>query len=491
MGDPIGKRNGMPGQLPSGQTPRSASNRGNGTSSNGTATWVESRSATPRTDHAANSEEIDPRGTISFLRDFASLQEFGKQFPGLDLTVLPGRTDGNAAESFAVTLRTALGPERCEALTRKYSPADILRGLAELRARQEGRKPGQVASREKSETGTRPQERKRSDSRRRPRGGTLPHLVINREIGARPRHAGDDLQSRFSALRHDPVASLAVLANFDIDGLRHYEEGITGLLQGLKISQPERWDLISEQLSRSRCTETPMLREATSYVDCVVLSLGVPLSLDRGAMAFFRELSCMEFTLRFLREISVKKGGSGKDAEGRTDEKQHDEKRQHELLRSISEGVARDVLLGFLRIERARPGFDAGKGFREILVATLITLYETGDLCRSREAFRSAARVRWPKLSRQAAGDATASTPVAVDALRYVEKVIAFFPTGKGRFDEFPKDRATAVKDLVREISFYHYVTEAPKPPAAIQMALGLDLILTCTGLQEPGRPTG
>ena len=480
MGDPISNNNRTSSQPPSARPASAASSSaGNNASNSRNIALLDAPSTRqpPRTVYVDSTQKADHAGLMSFLQEFPSLDELHRKFPEFGQMTLPDQIDGDGVADFARVLRSVLGRRRCEALTRTHAPKDILRGLAELRARGEGKRAASKPCTGKDEAAERPEEPQRTASVPRPRGATLPHYLLDRQIGLPPRHAGDDLQSRLSGVRHDQFASIAILANCDVDKLGRYHERISRLLESIEAKHPRRWESISSRLTPSKSTRARILSDTKYYTGCVVSSLCVPLLIEKKKREFFYDLSCLECTVRILQEASGNMGTGISTEAG--------DERWETLVRAIAAKASGEILLSMLLVERNAPEFRGRNAFERTLIASLMVLYDTRDLRKAGQAFESGARTFRLERPRHGNASSDSGTNRPGAATEYVRRTLDYFSNCGSGFEEFNEKDSLVMTALLEQIAYHYCMFAEGQPGAAIHLAAALRLLFSCTGLQR------
>lgn len=331
--------------------------------------------AEPRAPAAApaETEKVEPKGVLSFLRDYRSLDEIYRNFPELSTVALPASIDDDAAKAFAQMLRSVLGRERAEALVRAHAPADIMRSLAELRARRGG---GEAAPKQSSGNPA-PRSERRTDvaDRKQPRRVTLPHLLMNRQTAVDRRGSEDRLRRLVGAGRDKAHLAQSLRCNKEKLKTR-YGKLIAPLRDAVNDTYPNRLRLIEEDLSPDLAAEA------------CVLPLARLLGSKLETMEFFQLLFELECTVRIL-PVVLENGAFKVDVTAST--AANVVRRRFEYRRdAILSAVWKEVQSGLLRFERAEDHLKCRSTFEKILIDSLIALADTGDIDKATAKFREA-----------------------------------------------------------------------------------------------------
>ena len=466
MGDPINSSFRTPG--PSQRLPPPASSSASGNMSNSRSI---ARPQSPRSGSLQGMEGIDPKGVMRFLQEFPTLEALSARFPEIATMTLPDAVDGDVVASFARVLESVLGRNSYEALTRAHAPLDILRGVAELRAR--GQDGTTSAGPPRGRQAEQPEERKRRGRPRR-HDSSLTRYLINRESGV-----GCDRHSIYFHVRRAPFVGMAVVANCNPGKLRHYDERIGSLLRSVEARHPEHWGSVSElvdwRLAPSECRAMRLVMEAEPHVGNPVAALDALLVLDEKTLDFFYELLCLEASTRFLQAIS-----GGRKLSEETD-------LCEDVLAPIVVDLSREVLLSALLVTRQfGPDIEpvGRKEFQAALIASLITLYETGNLGEARTVFISAAGSSWPDIPRR---DDTDSEAESVGNARvYSERAVAYFETIYSGTNSFSESDAKLIREFSKDI-FYYFFLRAGSKTSMHAASRSLLTLLTCA---KPGNST-
>ena len=408
----------------------------------------------------ASAQKSETASLTAFLQAFPSLEEVYRKFPEFENLTLPDTIDDKTVESFERLLESVLEPARYNGLTNSHAPADILRGLSELRTRQDGGK-AVPARHGRSEAADRPPEDKRDAGRlRRPRA-TLPNYLMNRETGSRP-HPGDGLPPRFAAVRQDRLASTAIAMNCDSKVLQHrYKGPINRSFKLVRKNHAEHERIILK--NKNSITERIDYKSTfpAEYIE-------IPINIEQKTSDFFSNLFRHECTLRFLHEAEGPRFLL-EDPEG--DEtvlaEEVAEKRLATLLKGIVAQTSREIVAGLLIFEQARHEFKDRSPFEKTLIASLAVFYQKGDFSEAKAAFKSGLKTLF--LEMPGAGRRE-SMKLFEAADKYSQAVYDW------TFEYFGKDeKSTGQQEFSRMISFYYClsVTGIPRPAAAMALALG------------------
>ena len=325
----------------------------------------------------ASLRTVDAPGVMSFLQEFQSLAAFNKAYPELATVTLPDTIDDEIARSFTDLLDSVLDPTHKD-LTRKHAPADILRGLKELTARERGE-----AATAKHGMAEKPQEEKPSAGRPRRRGGnSLPDFLLNREIGAP--------SSKFSAVKHNAFASMATVMGRNRERMREFYEGrIERSLKSLEKKCPQ----YASYIWILRIINDKFINQKASAIQNCWVTV---LDIDADTSLFFRDLFCQECTLRvqehmgrFFDELLRAPSEGSDDAEAGSELADCEPRFQAKCQATIMQ-ISREILLGLLNFERSQPGFKAGNAFRKSIIPSLVTLCERRNSQDARETLMSA-----------------------------------------------------------------------------------------------------
>ena len=456
-------------RVPHQRTQAAASSRSNNVSDRSDITLTDARPR-PTAGPLASARKPYSPGVAAFLQAFPSLEEVHRKFPEFVNLTLPDVLDKEAVASFEKVLGRVLDRERCSELTDSHAPADILRGLSELRTRQDGGK-AVPARHGRSEAADRPPEDKRDAGRlRRPRA-TLPNYLMNRETGSRP-HPGDGLPHRFAAVRQDRLASMAIAMNCDRKMVSEdYQKKISNYYDIIKKKYPDRFRFVVAQLE---FYDEMINYKARLPNNC----LKMQLSTKFNTQEFFANLIYGECILRLLDAASCDRFLL-EDTEGKETAlpKEVAAQRFCKLTEDIIAQTSREILSSFLVFEQAQPEFKDRSPFEKTLVASLATLYHTGDFIKANATFRSGLKTFFPGIPVRSNRE---TRKAFAEATEYAEETSAIVSEYFQKDDQF--NNAPAFAGMV---AFYYQLTLPTSRERAPGIALSLNQLFDWAGAKR------
>lgn len=394
-------------------------------------------------------ENVRPEGLTSFLRAFPTLEAFCAKFPELQTMSLPDPITEDAAEEFAGWLQASLEPERSSKLTAQHAPIDVLRGLAELRARAGDRKPARLLQREaKKDKSEQPEEEKRP-ARTRTGLATLPHLLDDRERGVRQRRAVNGPRCEYSNVLHHPIAGPAMMTKYDVERVAAgYAEKYGVLARRIQKNYPKRWESVS---SKVPAIATAIRACCGASVACAT----VPMTFDDRMKEYFFKVAAAESVIRFLQRL---------EAEDLVLEGDTAAQLYRTVVGEIAAAVSGEAVRGMFLLARTDPVYDGRNAFEKLLVATVTTFHRKGDYGEAEAVFRTGSkRLEWPE---------SADGRCVGRAADYKVRVLAELP-GPQASGLTPRNHAL-LQSLVSEISFDYHLYHGGNAAVPGDMALAL-----------------
>ena len=421
----------------------------------------------------ASAQKSETASLTAFLQAFPSLEEVYRKFPEFENLTLPDTIDDKTVESFERLLESVLEPARYNGLTNSHAPADILRGLSELRTRQDGGK-AVPARHGRSEAADRPPEDKRGAGRlRRPRA-TLPNYLMNRETGSRP-HPGDGLPHRFAAVRQDRLASMAIAMNCDIEVLQKCEPDKSYNKAELLEKSPFQAQWIQ------RCEEHFKLIIARGIDDRVGKACKKFLNVDKKTYEFFSELfrrECMTSLQDHLRRFSDEISDIGPwNSDGEEDRATPFNDAVARFDADIPVIVLKEVkkiVLSMLAFNECRAGTEGRNEFQKAFVPAIATLYKTNNFSEASATFKEYARADFDRIVSRKSEKTTG--PIVMEKAYSIvvgDQVKELFSYTKSFTDE--------CYEFAKEIAFYICCCNKEDPPSAMLVAAAIANFFLCS----------